>query len=213
MGNESMSLNKSDRGIPLVKALANADHPQATPLTVFKLARLRWLNGKRISIGDLAKEVGVSRVTLYRWVGSKDRLVEEILWSFAKPSFEKAIKETPGIGVEHIVAVHRRFMTELTSFEPMRRFIHQNPNVAVRIQTRDPMSAHGRLIELTGSHIAAQAEAGPCDLPGAPYELAEMMVYTNGSLLYGAIIGERSKAAAIELACSLSRLLLTTKIS
>ena len=61
--------------IPLVKALANPERAQATPLDVFKLARKFWLEGRRISIGDLAKGVGVSRVTLYRWVESKDRLV------------------------------------------------------------------------------------------------------------------------------------------
>jgi AcrR family transcriptional regulator len=207
-----MSLNKTDRGIPLVKALANVDHPQATPLAVFKRARKKWLEGNRISIGDLAKEVGVSRVTLYRWVGSKDRLVEEILWSFAKPSIEKAIRETPGVGVEHIVDVHRRFMIDLSAFDAMRNFIHENPHVAVRIQTKDPMSAHGRLIELFANHINEQVAMGHCTLPAPPLELAEMIVYTNGALLYGAIIGERSTAAAIELACGLSRMLLTSKM-
>jgi len=208
-----MSVNKFDRGIPLVKALANADHPQANPLAVFKLARRKWLEGKRISIGDLAKEVGVSRVTLYRWVGSKDRLIEEILWSFAKPSFEKAIRQSPGKGVDQIIEVHRRFMTELAAFVPMRQFIHENPNVAVRIQTKDPMSTHGRLIELSAAHISHQAAMGYCSLPTPALELAEMIIYTNGGLLYGAIIGERSTSAAIELACFLTRLLLTSKIT
>jgi AcrR family transcriptional regulator len=208
-----MPLKKSDRGIPLVKALANADQPEATPLAVFKLARSKWLEGKRISIGELAKEVGVSRVTLYRWVGSKDRLIEEVLWSFAKATFENAIKETSGTGVDQIVEVHRRFMTDLVSFAPMRRFIQENPNSSVRIQTKDPMSAHGRLIELTADYIGKQAELGHYQLPAPPLQLAEMIIYANGGVLYGAIIGERSSASAIELACHITRLLLTYKIA
>jgi AcrR family transcriptional regulator len=197
-----------DQKTPLILALANADRPPATPLGVFKLARKYWLEGKRISIGDLAREVGVSRVTLYRWVGSKERLIEEILWSFARPTFENAVQETPGTGVEHIMGVHRRFMTALATFEPMRRFILQNPTTAIRIQTdKDPQSAHSRLIAATAAHLEEQASRGYFQLPAPARKLAEMIIYTNGALIYSAIIGDRA-TAAIEQACAISRMLL-----
>jgi hypothetical protein len=32
---------------------------------------------------SLAAELGVNRVTLYRWVGSRDVLMVEVLWSLA----------------------------------------------------------------------------------------------------------------------------------
>jgi AcrR family transcriptional regulator len=197
--------------IPLVKALANPDRPQATPLDVFKLARKFWLEGQRISIGDLAKGVGVSRVTLYRWVESKDRLVEEVLWSFGKPTFENAVKETPGKGVEHIVGVHRRFLTALGTFEPMRRFIYDNPKTAIRIQTNDPRCAHGRVIEATMLHLQDQAAKGHLKLPAPVREVAEMIVFTGGALLYSAIIGGRSPVPAIEQSCTIIRMLLQGK--
>jgi len=203
-----MSKKNPDRGTPLLKALANADRPQANPLEVFKLARRYWLKGKRISIGELAKAVGVSRVTLYRWVGSKDRLIEEVLWSFAKPNFEKALRETPGTGVDHIVGVHRRFMTALADFEPMRRFVHDNPTTAIRIQSKDPMYAHGRFIQAAAQHIGEQASLGYCTLPAPALEMAEMIVFTNGALLYSAIIGDRPTAPVIEQACTIDRMLL-----
>jgi AcrR family transcriptional regulator len=169
------------------------------------------LEGKRISIGDLAKGVGVSRVTLYRWVESKDRLVEEVLWSFAKPTFENAIKETPGSGVEHVVGVHRRFMTALGTFEPMRRFIIDNPKTAIRIQTNDPRSAHGRIIEATMVHIGDQVAKGRLKLSAPVPEMAEMMVFTGGALLYSAVIGGRSTIPAIEQSCTIMRMLLQGK--
>jgi AcrR family transcriptional regulator len=205
------SKNSKKKEIPLVKALANPDRLQATPLDVFKLARKFWLEGKRISIGDLAKGVGVSRVTLYRWVESKDRLVEEVLWSFAKPTFENAIKETPGSGVEHVVGVHRRFMTALGTFEPMRRFIIDNPKTAIRIQTNDPRSAHGRIIEATMVHLGDQVAKGRLKLSAPVPEMAEMMVFTGGALLYSAVIGGRSTIPAIEQSCTIMRMLLQGK--
>jgi AcrR family transcriptional regulator len=206
---ESADLSdRSERGIPLAKALANADRPQATPLEVFKLARNLWLESKRISIGDLAAAVGVSRVTLYRWVGSKERLIEEVLWSFAKPTFENAIQETPGNGVEHVVEVHRRFMTDLATFEPMRRFVHENPTAAIRIQTNDPQSAHGRLIEANATHLAQQASAGYLQLPTSAARMAEMISFSGGALLYSALVGGRDPRPAIDQACIIDRLLL-----
>ena len=196
---------------PLEVALANADRPQATPLSVFKMARTNWLEGKRISIGELAKEAGVSRVTLYRWVGSKDRLTEEVLWSFAKPTFENAIKGSPGNGVEHIVGVHHQFLTDLANFIPFRRFVIENPTVAISIQTNDPKSAHGRLMRVVEAHLKAQQSQGHIKLHSPARKIAEMIVFTNGALLYSAIIGDRA-STAIEHACALIRMTLLDQI-
>ena len=38
----------------------------------------------RIDMSALADELGVNRVTLYRWVGSRDRLLVEVVWSLAR---------------------------------------------------------------------------------------------------------------------------------
>lgn len=197
-----------DKEIPLVKALANAGRPQATPLEVFKQARRLWQQNKRISIGELANNVGVSRVTLYRWVGSKDRLIEEILWSLAKPTFKNAIKSAPGNGIEHVVATHHRFMTDMGNYDPMRRFVYENPTVAIRIQTNDPASAHGRIIEASAAHLAEQEALGHLRLPSSPERLAEMIAFTGGALLYSALVGGRDPASAIEQSCIIFRLLL-----
>lgn len=172
------------------------------------MARKLWREGKRISIGELANAVGVSRVTLYRWVGSKDRLIEEVLWSYAKLNFEKAKKTAPGTGVEHIVETHRRFMTDLGGFEPMRRFVLNNPASAIRIQTNDPSSAHGRVIIASATQLVEQVAAGHLQLHASPERLAEIIVFTNGALLYSALVGGRDPAPAIEQACFIDRLLL-----
>lgn len=196
----------ADKTTPLSLVLANQKNPHATPLGVFKLARKRWLEGKRISIGELANEVGVSRGTLYRWVGNKDLLIHEILWSLAKPTFERAVKETPGTGIEHIIGVRRHFMTAILSFPPMHRFINQDPKYALRIQTKDPRSAHYRLIKATEAHMREQEAQGHIRLPLPAAKLAEMLIHTNASLLYSEII--RGNTPSIEHACAIDRMLL-----
>lgn len=212
MTNKFTSKENQEQESILSQALANMDRPQPTPLGVFKLARKFWLEGRRVSIGDLAKEVGVSRVTLYRWVGSREGLIEEIFWSFAKPTFENAVQETPGNGVTHIVGVHRHFMSALAEFEPLQRYVCENPTVAIRIQTsKDPKSCHNRVINAAADHIEDQAAKGFIKLPAPAKKLAEMMVHANGALLYSAIIGGRT-AAAIDQACAINHMLLLGKL-
>lgn len=196
---------------PLEMALSSTESPPATPIDAFKVARNFWLEGKRITIGGLAKEVGVSRVTIYRWVGSVDRLIEEILWSFAKPTFERAIKETPGSGIEHVLGVHRRFMTDFTSFAPMQHYLLENPIAAIRTQNRNPKSSNGRFIKAIEAHLLEQERQGYIRLPKPAIELAELITYTNGSLLYCSIIGNWPKIA-IEHACALTRMILLGQI-
>lgn len=212
MTNKSIPKDNLDKESILSQALANMDRPQPTPLGVFKLARKYWLEGRRISIGDLAKEVGVSRVTLYRWVGSREGLIEEVLWSFAKPTFENAIGETPGSGMEHIIGVHRHFLNALAGFEPLRRYVSDNPIVAIRLQTsKDPKSCHNRVIDAIAAHMEEQVAKGFIKLPAPAKKLAAMMVHANGALLYSAIIGGHT-AAAIDQACAINNMLLLGKL-
>ena len=197
---------------PLAKAMAEASQPQATPVDVFKLARGRWLEGKRISLCDLAKALGVSRGKLYRWVGNKDLLLDEILWSLTRPEFERIVKETPGAGIDHIVEVHRRFMTAILSFKPLQQFFDHDPTYALRILTRDAIGANDRLIKLAADHIQDQAGKGHLHLAAPADKLAEVLIRTNESIIFSDIISGRSPA--IEQACAVTRALLTTgKIS
>ncbi|MBI5063918.1 MAG: transcriptional regulator [Desulfatitalea sp.] len=179
----------------------------ATPLDVFKLARRQWLAGQRICVGELAKELGIGRAKVYRWVGSKELLLDEIIWSMAKPTFEKSIQATSGAGIYQIVGVHRHFMTTILSFPPLQQFIHHDPPYALRILSKDAVSAHERLIAVTAKHMAEQAAAGHIQLPRPAEQLAEMIIRTNESVIYYDIISGQSPA--IERACHITRLLLS----
>ena len=59
-----------------------------TALDAFKLARRWFLAGRRIDMSALADELGVNRVTLYRWVGSREQLLVEVVWSVPRRTLE-----------------------------------------------------------------------------------------------------------------------------
>lgn len=200
--------NTSDKNTPLAKALANRTRQQATPLAAFKLARKRWLEGKPISIGELAKEVGVSRGTMYRWVGSKELLLDEIFWSLLKRAFQRAVAETPGTGIEHIVEVHRHFMTQILSSPALEHFIQQDTKFALRVLTDMSSKVSKRTIEATAAHLREQEEKGYIRLLTPAEKLAEIWILANQAIIYSDTISGRSPA--IEKACSLIRMLLTS---
>ena len=50
-----------------------------TALDAFRLARRAFLDGRRVDMGVLARELDVNRATLYRWVGTREHLLVEVL--------------------------------------------------------------------------------------------------------------------------------------
>ncbi len=190
------------------KSASKGKRNRVTPEKAFRTARTYWLKGKRISIAELANDMGLSRITLYRWFGNRDQLIEDILWSMAGPNFKQCIRETPGTGVDHIVNVHRNFLIGIARFEPMRRYIEENPFAILRSHTTsDIKTSHGRHIRAVEAHLLEQERLGHITLPISAFKLAETIVYTNASLLYSAIIGHHS-LSVIELACAIDRMLL-----
>ena len=49
------------------------------PVDLHRLARRYFMHAQRIELQKLARELGISRATAYRWAGSADQLVGEVL--------------------------------------------------------------------------------------------------------------------------------------
>ena len=73
-------------------------HPRPTALDAFLRARKRFLACERIDMSSLAEELGVSRVTLYRWVGSREHLLVEVIWSLARRTLDNIEAEVTATG-------------------------------------------------------------------------------------------------------------------
>src|SRR3954470_481257 len=83
---------------------------EPAPARALRLARRRFLAPERVDMSALAEELGVNRVTLYRWVGSRDQLLVEVVWSLAREALDAVETEVGGHGSERIVAVVTRFL-------------------------------------------------------------------------------------------------------
>ena len=191
----------------LERALAGPSTPQrASPIDALRLARGHWLAGERLDMGALAKELGVSRATLYTWVGSKERLLGEVLWSFAEAGLEQSRKAACGSGAEYIVQVFERFDRMNAEFVPLRRFIEQDPELALRLLTSKHGPVQVRMIAATRALLAEQVDAGTLVLALDIDTLAYLIIRVAESFTYSDVI--TGSEPDIEKAVAVVRLLL-----
>jgi AcrR family transcriptional regulator len=162
--------------------------PRPTPLDALRLARDRWLAGERIDMGALARELGISRATLYSWVGSKERLIGEVLWSFAEEGVRQARERATGTGADYVVDVIEHFNHLNANFAPLRRFIEQDPELALRVLASKEGPVQERMIAVARELLAEQVAAGALTTALDIDTLAYLLVRVAESFLYNDLI-------------------------
>lgn len=183
----AISVNKRPTGLErALRSDGAASRP--TPLDALRLARRHWLAGERLDMGGLARELGISRATLYSWVGSKERLIGEVIWSFAEEGVQQARSEATGSGADYVVDVMERFVRLNATFEPLLRFISQDPELALRVLTSKDGPVQGRMIAVARELLTEQVEAGKLTPPLDIDTLAYLMVRVAESFLYSDVI-------------------------
>jgi len=164
-----------------------------------RLARQRFLAPERIDMSALAHELGVNRVTLYRWVGSRDKLLVEVVWALAEQALDFAKSQTDAHGAERIVETVTRFLRLVIDNAGMRRWLSEEGEHAMRLLTRHDASFQPRLIQAIEDLLEEEAEAGRLALAVDLHELAYVIVRVIESYTYlDLITGEAPDAGRAE---------------
>jgi AcrR family transcriptional regulator len=172
----------------LSRQLRSEGRPRPTALDAFKLARRKFIAGERIEMQSLAEEVGTSRVTLHRWVGSRDLLLGEILWSLAEPTLRDARAKTRRRGGAGVAEAFGRFLKVTNEAPFMRRFLEAEPEIALRVATTKRSPLQTKLVAATREMLEAEVEAGRLDPPMDLDDLAYIMVRLGESFVYTDVI-------------------------
>lgn len=172
----------------LERALNSDSPPRATPLDALSAARKMWMSAQRIDMGALATELGISRATLYNWVGGRERLTAEVLWSIAEATIADARKKSRGAGPDYVAEVIERYMAALSEFKPMRRFISRDPEQALRVLTGSRTPFQRRLIDNMRELIQEQVESSGYDPPLDVETLAYLLVRIGESFIFNDVI-------------------------
>jgi AcrR family transcriptional regulator len=172
---------------PLERALGDADSPvRSSPLDALRIARERWLNGDGLDMGSLAEELGVSRATLHRWVGNREKLLTEVLWSLASYTLNAAVDaaKSLGPGPEFIAAVVDKFASSIAYHSATRAFLARDPEYALRILISQESQLRQRTTASIRALLVEQVEAGALVPPLDLDSLANLVVRIMESFMY-----------------------------
>jgi AcrR family transcriptional regulator len=173
----------------LERALTGTDSPaRATPLDALRAARRIWLQQQRIDMGALAEELGVSRATLYNWVGDRERLTAEVMWSIAERTIDQGRRQATGSGPEYLSGVVAHYLTALAGFAPTRKFIERDPEFALRVLTGSRTPFQRRLIESNRELIEEQIAGAGYEPPLDPATLGYLLVRIGESFIFNSLI-------------------------
>ena len=176
-----------------------ASSPTAADLLA--LARRRFLACERISIEELAAELGVSRATAYRWVGNAEQLAGLVVAGLVDATFARTLREGRGHGAERIVDVTARGLRYVATSRPYHAFLARDPQKALRIVASKEGPVQARTIAHHEALLREEIERGNLTLPVDPHTMAYALVRVAESFLYADVIaGEKidlDKAVAI----------------
>ena len=118
-----------------------------TAADAFALAKRRFLGSERVDMSAMALELGVNRVTLYRWVGSREQLLVDLVWALAERTLRDVEAESEETGAERVVAIVTRFLEHVIANTGMQRWVADEGELAMRLLTRHDKGFQPRLID------------------------------------------------------------------
>ena len=121
--------------------------PRPTAKDALELARADFLDGERVDMQQLASRIGVSRVTIFRWIGTREQLLERVLEDLALRFVADARAGATGTGEDRVLDFVRRLMTTTVQIEPIRQFVAREPQLALRLLLAEQGAVHQRLAD------------------------------------------------------------------
>jgi hypothetical protein len=190
--------SRATRAVPSTLSTKLAgDHLEAE--RAFQLARREFIDGRRIEMGALATELGVDRTSLFRWVGNRDELLAEVLWSLAEPTLDHAEAEARGEGATFVADILGRFVDGLVTASYFREFLAREPQRALRLMTTADSEIQRRYVAAVELLLTEHAPDAGGAL--ARHDLAYLLVRISETFSYADLIAgeppsaERARAA------------------
>src|SRR5947208_8290471 len=164
----------------------------ATREQVLATALHHYLRGRRVDVQAIAAELGLARTTIYRWFGSREALIGEVLFAAAEPLLIRARKESRGRGARRLLDTFDRFNRSLADAPALRRFVESERDAALRIITSGAGTLQPRIVASIQVVIDDEVRAGRYQPPIDTSSLAYAIVRLAEAFLFNdAVAGMR----------------------
>jgi AcrR family transcriptional regulator len=166
--------------------------PAASREEVLEAAMHRYLRGGRIDVRAIANELGLGRATIYRWFGSREKLIGEVLFAAAEPLLAEARANARGRGGAALLDTFDRFNRSLADAPALRHFVEAERDAALRIITSGAGTLQPRIVASIAELIEEEIRGGRYLPPVETSTLAYAIVKLAEAFLFNdAVAGMR----------------------
>lgn len=144
----------------------------------------RYLHGRRVDVQAIAAELGLGRATIYRWFGSRENLIGEVMFLAAEPVLVEARAKAKGRGGRALLETFDSFNRSLADSPALRRFVESERDAALRIITSGGGGLQPRIVASIQSAIEEEVRAGTYESPMEPSTLAYAIVRLAEAFLF-----------------------------
>lgn len=151
---------------------------------VLDAATYRYLRGQRVDVQAIAGELGLGRTTIYRWFGSREELIGEVVFRAAEPYIDAARAGARGRGGAALLDTFDRLNRSFAEAPALRQFVEREREVALRIITTSAGNFHPRMVARIVALIEDEVRAGAYDPPVEPETLGYAIVRLAEAFLF-----------------------------
>jgi AcrR family transcriptional regulator len=162
--------------------------PAADRERALELARQRVLQREPFDVRAIAAELGLGRTTLYRWFGSREALLGEVLWTLARDTMTAAYDGAHGQGATRLRAASEQFIRQTSSFEPLLHLLRGDPQGTVSVLMTPVGGVQDRLVDLFVQFVEHERRRGSYRPAMDARGLAFLVVQVGMGFLFGSAL-------------------------
>jgi AcrR family transcriptional regulator len=156
----------------------------ASPDDVLALVTELYLDGQRVDITIVAARLGLGRATIYRWFGSRDALLGEVIARQLELLVARMRAQVRRRGPEGLLEVLDRVNQTLTRSRAVRRLLEQERGGAMRLLTSSAGVVEPRAVACVEALIEEEMATGRYEPPADPATLAYALVHLRHAFLW-----------------------------
>src|SRR5919201_6773803 len=151
---------------------------------VLALVTELYLDGQRVDITVVASRLGLGRATIYRWFGSREALLGEVIARQLEELVARKRAEVRRRGAAGLLEVLDRVTRTLTRSRAVRRLLEQERDTAMRMLPSSAGVVEPRAVACVQALIEREMAAGKYEPPADPATLAYALVHLRHAFLW-----------------------------
>jgi AcrR family transcriptional regulator len=151
---------------------------------VLALVTELYLDGQRVDITVVAARLGLGRATIYRWFGSREALLGEVIARQLELLVKRKRAEVRRRGAVGLLDVLDRVNQTLTRSRAVRRLLEQERSSAMRMLTTSAGVVEPRAVACIQALIEEEIAVSGYEPPADPATLAYALVHLRHAFLW-----------------------------